>query len=51
MHNMHKQVIKDDLRKVRHRISDDVIHKHHMEKFCGWFRDLVSMKARLNDLW
>ena len=47
MHIMHKHVIEDELRKARHCITDLVIHKHHMEKFCGWFRDLVSMNARL----
>ena len=51
MHSMDKEVIEDELRKARHRISYVVIHKHHMEKFCGRFKDLVSMKARLNDLW
>ena len=42
---MHKHVIDDELRKARCRITDGVIRKHHMEKFCGWFRDLVSMNA------
>ena len=42
---MHKHVIKDELRKACRRITDGVIEKHHMEKFCGWFRDLVSMNA------
>ena len=45
MHSKHKHVIEDELGKARRRITDDVIHKHHMEKFCGWFRDLVSMNA------
>ena len=47
MHNMHKHVIEDELRKVYRCITDRVIHKHHMEKFCAWFRDLVRMNARL----
>nr|POE45680.1 hypothetical protein CFP56_05570 [Quercus suber] len=38
---MHKHVIEDELGKARRRITDGVIYKHHMEKFCGWFRDLV----------
>ena len=42
---MHKHVIEDELRKARRCITDGVIHKHHMEKFCSWFRDLVSMNA------
>ena len=43
--HMHKHVIKDELGKSHRRITDGVIQKHHMEKFCGWFRDLVSMNA------
>ncbi|XP_075665463.1 uncharacterized protein LOC142635141 [Castanea sativa] len=39
--SMHKHVIEDELRKAHRRITDGVIHKHYMEKFCGWFRDLV----------
>ena len=23
-------------------VTDDVIQKQHMEKFCSWFRDYVS---------
>nr|POE44699.1 hypothetical protein CFP56_76621 [Quercus suber] len=35
---MHIRLIEDELRSGRCRTSNDTIHKHHMEKFCGWFR-------------
>ena len=40
MHCMHKQVIEDDLRKAHRRISNVVIHKHHMEKFAAGLKIL-----------
>nr|POF08238.1 hypothetical protein CFP56_74406 [Quercus suber] len=38
---MHKSLIEDELRRGHCRISNATIHKHHMEKFCGWFRCYV----------
>nr|POE59734.1 hypothetical protein CFP56_38353 [Quercus suber] len=35
---MHKSLMEDKLRRGHRRISNDTIYKHHMEKFCGWFR-------------
>ncbi|KAF3962526.1 hypothetical protein CMV_012969 [Castanea mollissima] len=35
---MHKRLMEDELRKGHHRISEAIIYKHHMEKFCSWFR-------------
>ncbi|XP_030934441.1 uncharacterized protein LOC115959910 isoform X3 [Quercus lobata] len=35
---MHKRVVEDELRRGHRRISPAIIHKHHMERFCGWFR-------------
>nr|POF07988.1 hypothetical protein CFP56_55302 [Quercus suber] len=35
---MHKSLMEDELRRGHRRISNDTFHKHHMEKFCGWFR-------------
>ncbi|XP_023893695.1 uncharacterized protein LOC112005636 [Quercus suber] len=35
---MHKRLIEDELRKGHHRYSKAIIYKHHMEKFCSWFR-------------
>nr|POF03181.1 hypothetical protein CFP56_62641 [Quercus suber] len=39
---MHKSMVEDELRRGHHRISLAIIHKHHMEKFCGWFRDVFD---------
>ncbi|KAL4628567.1 hypothetical protein ACB092_05G248700 [Castanea dentata] len=30
--------MEDELRTGHHRISEAIIYKHHMEKFCSWFR-------------
>ncbi|XP_050290515.1 uncharacterized protein LOC126728774 [Quercus robur] len=39
---MHKRLIEDELRKGHNRnVSDAIIYKHHMEKFCTWFRGHV----------
>nr|POE84281.1 hypothetical protein CFP56_71291 [Quercus suber] len=35
---MHKSLMEDELRSGHRRISNDTIHKLHMEKFCSWFR-------------
>nr|POE89145.1 hypothetical protein CFP56_74746 [Quercus suber] len=35
---MDKSLMEGELRRGHRRISNDTIHKHHMEKFCGWFR-------------
>ncbi|XP_075658768.1 uncharacterized protein LOC142628587 [Castanea sativa] len=32
---MHKSLMEDELRRGHSRISNAIIHKHHMEKFCG----------------
>nr|POE88817.1 hypothetical protein CFP56_43349 [Quercus suber] len=37
-HEMHKSVVEDELQRDHRRISPAIIHKHHMEKSCGWFR-------------
>nr|POE88815.1 hypothetical protein CFP56_43347 [Quercus suber] len=36
-HEMHKSVVEDELQRDHRRISPAIIHKHHMEKSCGWF--------------
>ncbi|XP_050281315.1 uncharacterized protein LOC126722213 [Quercus robur] len=39
---MHKRLIEDELQKGHTRnVSDAIIYKHHMEKFCTWFRGHV----------
>nr|XP_023870348.1 uncharacterized protein LOC111982961 [Quercus suber] len=40
-HEMHKSVVEDELQRDHRRISPAIIHKHHMEKSCGWFRSHV----------
>ena len=42
---MHKSIVEDELRRVHYRISTPIIHKHHMEKFCGWFRSHVRLTS------
>nr|POF20344.1 hypothetical protein CFP56_66452 [Quercus suber] len=42
MRRLHESLIKDELRKGHnHNVPEAVIYKHHMEKFCSWFRGHV----------
>ena len=42
---MHKSMVEDELRRGHRRISEPIIQKHHMEKFCGWFRSHVHLTS------
>ena len=42
---MHKSMVEDKLRRGHRRISTRIIRKHHMEKFCGWFRPHVRLTS------
>ena len=42
---MHKGMVENELRRGHRRISETIIYKHHMEKFCGWFRSHVHMTS------
>ena len=42
---MHKSMVEDKLRKGHRCISARIIRKHHMEKFCGWFRSHVHLTS------
>ncbi|KAL0004203.1 hypothetical protein SO802_011764 [Lithocarpus litseifolius] len=39
--NHFRELIEEELHKGHHRISEAIIYKHHMEKFCSWFRGHV----------
>ena len=42
---MYKSMVEDELQKGHRRISASIIHKHHMKKFCGWFRSHVRLTS------
>ena len=42
---MHKSMVEDELRRGHCCISAPIIHKHHMEKFCGWFRSHIRLTS------
>ena len=42
---MHKSMVEDEFQRGHRRISEAFIHKHQMEKFCGWFRSHVCMTS------
>nr|POF03249.1 hypothetical protein CFP56_55586 [Quercus suber] len=44
-HEMHKSVVEEELRRGHRCISKAIIHKHDMEKFCGWFRSHVHLTS------
>ena len=45
LHSVHKNRIKAQLHPPH--VSDDQSHKIHMEKFCDWFREHVSIFHKL----
>ncbi|XP_065628554.1 uncharacterized protein LOC136067129 [Quercus suber] len=45
---MHKGLMEDELRRDHCRSFTAIIHKHHMEKFCGWFRSHVMSMTDAN---